>query len=135
MLILTQFLLRLSFGLALAMALTSPRKVTSGYYRNHLYVLLGLYVLAMLMALAAPDQFPLWPPLAGAVLSYVGAAVWLYEKPRAGIAVLAAVAAVALAGAWLATPSLSAAGGPALQLLRWLAPPTSGLLLGATIAA
>ena len=57
MAILTQFLLRLSFGLALGMALTSPRQVTSGYYRNHLYVLLGLNVLATMVALAARPPF------------------------------------------------------------------------------
>ena len=56
MLILTQFLFRLSFGLSLSMAVTSPRKVTSGYYRNHLYVLLGLNVLAVLVAVAAPAK-------------------------------------------------------------------------------
>jgi hypothetical protein len=136
MLILTQFLFRLSFGLALAMALTSPRKVTSGYYRNHLYVLLGLNVLAALVAIAAPEQFRLWPPLAGAVLSYLGAALWLYEKPKPGIVILVAISAVALAGAWLALPSTaSATEGSAAQALRWLDPPTAGLLLGSTIAA
>ena len=92
MLILTQFLFRLAFGLSLSMALTSPRKVTSGYFRNHLYVLLGLNVLATLVALAAQEQFRLWPPLVGACLSYAGAVVWLYEKPRVGIALLAMVA-------------------------------------------
>lgn len=136
MLILTQFLLRLSFGLALSMALTSPRKVTSGYFRNHLYVLLGLNVLAALVAVAVPEQFRLWPPLAGAALSYIGAAVWLYEKPKPGIAILAAVAAVSLAGAWLAMPSpASAAEVSVAQVLRGLDPPTAGLLLGSTIAA
>ena len=63
MAILNQFVLRLAFGLALGMALTDARQVTSGYYRNHLYVLLGLLVLATMVALGAPDQFPLAPPL------------------------------------------------------------------------
>jgi hypothetical protein len=136
MLILTQFLLRLAFGLSLSMALTSPRKVTSGYYRNHLYVLLGLNVLAVLVALAAPAQFRLWPPLAGALLSYAGAVAWLYERSRAGIALLALVAITALAGAWLANPPIaSSAEMRASAALRWLDAPTSGLLLGATMAA
>lgn len=134
--ILTQFLFRLSFGLALGMAITPPRKVTSGYFRNHLYVLLGLNVLAALVALAAPEQFRLWPPLAGAALSYFGAAVWLYEKRRAGGVVLAVVAVVSLAGARLSTPSLSSGVELlAAQVLRWADPPTAGLLLGSTIAA
>ncbi len=42
MALLTEFLLRLSFGLAAGMAIVPPRLVTSGYYRNHLYVTLGL---------------------------------------------------------------------------------------------
>ncbi len=94
--ILTQFVLRLSFGLALGMALTDPKKVTSGYYRNHLYVLLGLTVLATMVALGAPQQFELVPPLAAAVLSYVSSVAWLYEKPRIGIPVLWLVAACTL---------------------------------------
>ena len=46
--ILAQFLLRLAFGLAIGMAITSPRQVSSGYFRNHLYVTLGLSTLAAL---------------------------------------------------------------------------------------
>lgn len=136
MFILTQFLFRLSFGLSLSMALTSPRKVTSGYYRNHLYVLLGLNVLAVLVALAAPERFPIWPPLVGACLSYAGAVAWLYDKSRAGIALLAMVGIAGLVGAWLANPpSTSAAVSPAAAVLRWLDAPTSGVLLGSTMAA
>ncbi len=137
MTILTQFLFRLTFGLALSMAITSPRKVTSGYYRNHLFVLLGLNVLAALVALAAPEQFRLWPPLAGAALSYAGAVAWLYEKRPAGIAILLLVAIVGLAGAWLAQPQQrsGAEATTAATVLRWLDAPTSGLLLGSTIAA
>jgi hypothetical protein len=132
--ILTQFIFRLSFGMALGMALTNPRQVTSGYYRNHLYVLLGLNVLATMVALGAPDQFALAPPLAAAILSYVGSVCWLYEKPRAGIAVLALVAIVTLTGAWLST-DWQRATGPATELLIGLDPLTSGLVLGLTIAA
>ena len=47
------------------MALVPPRQVTSGYYRNNLYVLLGLNVLATLVALAGSAPVPLAPPLAG----------------------------------------------------------------------
>ncbi len=47
--ILSQFLLRLAFGLAFGMAITSPQKVFSGFYRNHLYVTLGLATLATLV--------------------------------------------------------------------------------------
>jgi hypothetical protein len=137
MLILTQFLFRLAFGLALSMAITSPRLVTSGYFRNHLYVLLGMNVLAALVAWQAPEQFSIWPPLAGAVLSYAGAVAWLYEKPTVGRALLALVAIMGLLGAWLATPAAisAAADSPISTALHWLDAPTSGLLLGSTLAA
>ncbi len=134
MAILTQFALRLTFGLALGMALTNPRQVTSGYYRNHLYVLLGLCVLATMVALTAPEHFALAPPLVAAGLSYVGSAAWLYEKPRFGIACLWLIAAVSLAGAWAAM-SVPTADAPAAVALAWLGAPTSGLVLGLTMAA
>ncbi len=132
--ILIQFIFRLSFGLALGMALTNPRQVTSGYYRNHLYVLLGLNVLATMVAISAPDQFSLVPPLAAAILSYVGSMAWLFEMPKLGITSLAAIAALTLWGAWYATAWPVSAD--ALQtILMALAPLTSGLVLGITIAA
>ncbi len=132
--ILTQFIFRLSFGLALGMAVTSPRQVTSGYYRNHLYVLLGLNVLATMVAWSAPEHFALAPPLAAAILSYVGSLVWLYEKPRAGIALLAILALVTLWGAWDAT-AWPAEAGTAANVLAAADSLTSGLVLGVTIAA
>jgi hypothetical protein len=137
MLVLSQFLFRLSFGLALSMAITSPRLVTSGYFRNHLYVLLGMNVLAALVAWTAPEQFSIWPPLAGAALSYAGVVAWLYEKPRVGRALLALGAIGGLAGAWLAMPPVlsTTAELPIATALRWLDAPTSGLLLGSTLAA
>src|SRR3972149_11642213 len=99
MAILAQFLLRLSFGLAVGRAVTSPRQVTSGYFRNHLYVTLGLTTLA---ALAAYSYSPTVAYLsaAAAVLSYVGSACWLYEARRAGVVMLWAVAASSLLAAW-----------------------------------
>jgi len=132
--ILTQFIFRLSFGLALGMAATDPRKVTSGYYRNHLYVLLGLNVLATMVAFSEPEQFLRTPPLTAAMLSYFGSLIWLYEKPRAGRAALLAIAGVTLWGAWqfVAWP----AGGSVFAfVLQLLDPLTSGLVLGFTIAA
>ena len=62
------------------MALTSPRWVTSGFYRNHLYVALGLTTLAGLAGLSAALTW--WPALVAAVASYLGAICWLYEKKK-----------------------------------------------------
>ena len=132
--LLTQFLLRLSFGLALGMSVTSPHQVTSGYFRNHLYVLLGLAVLATTVALGSQGQFAVVPPLVAAVASYLGSVLWLYEKPRAGIAALAIVAAASLWGAWTDT-IWPAEGLGAEMALKALDPLTGGLVLGLTMAA
>jgi hypothetical protein len=140
MLVLSQFVLRLSFGLAAAMGITSPRQVTSGYFRNHAYVLLGLAVLATLAAVADRDQLLLWPPLAAAGLSYACAAVWLYEKPHIGKALLWCVAVASLVGA-LSASSVGTLSGDALAsgnppgLMNNLNTLTAGLVLGSTIAA
>lgn len=132
--ILTQFLLRLSFGLALAMAVTPWRLVTSGFYRVHLYVVLGLMTLATLVAATSPEEFSFWLPASAAALSYVGSVVWLYERPRPGVAILWVIAAIALAGAWSATPVVADAP-TAARVLSWLTPPTAGLVLGVTLAS
>ncbi len=120
--------------MALAMALTNPRRVTSGYYRNHLYVLLGLNALATMVALSARDEFSLAPPLSAAIFSYIGAVLWLYEKPRAGIVSLALVSATTLWGAWADT-AWQRAESVSATILTALDPVTSGLVLGITIAA
>jgi hypothetical protein len=125
MLLLTQFLLRLTFGLAVGMAVTSPRLVSSGYFRNHLYVTLGLSTLAVLVSMKLS---PLVASLAAAaaVLSYFGSVCWLYEAKRAGNVMLWLVAACALAAACL---------GEGPGLLRLASVVTSGLVLGLTMAA
>jgi hypothetical protein len=128
MLILTQFIFRLSFGMALAMACTPARVVSSGYYRNNLYVLLGLNVLASLAAGMgfSKEPLPLWPPLTAAILSYLGGVLWLYELPRPGKAALGAISAVAIVGAWMVAPGESAS--PAAQALKWCDPLGGGLV-------
>lgn len=132
--ILFQFLLRLSLGMAGAMAVTSPRRVTSGYYRNNLHVLFGLNVLAGLVAWASPADapLPLWPPVAAAVLSYLGAAFWLYELAGPGLLALSAIAATSLTGTWLA----DAPHGTSAGVWLWrLDPMSGGAVLGITMAA
>jgi hypothetical protein len=131
--LLIEFLYRLSGGLAAAMALTSPRLVTSGFYRNHLYVTLGLNVLAALVAWSYPEKYDLWPAAAAAVLSYLGAVCWLYEAKLLGRLFCAAVAICSLAGAVLAARLLTKM---TLQEILWRAEPfTSAWLLGFVFAA
>jgi hypothetical protein len=132
--LLTEFVYRLAFGLALSMALVSPRQVTSGYFRNHLYVLLGLEVLATLIALADPVHYAIWPPAAGAVISYLGAVAWLYENATLGRAALVLVAVMNLCGSLLSVPSISSQPQEVV-LLEGLSALSGGLLLGSTIAA
>ncbi len=122
--LLVQFLLRLSFGMCAAMAVTPPRLVTSGYYRNNSYVVLGLSVLASLMTYGTL-QF--WPALAVAILSYAAAVCWLYEMPRQGVIALVLTALAALIGCWG-----DFSGGKILSLLESA---SSGLVLGTTMAA
>jgi hypothetical protein len=125
MLLLTQFLLRLSFGLAVGMAVTSPRLVSSGYFRNHLYVTLGLTTLAALVSMGMSALVTSLAAVA-AVMSYVGSVCWLYEAKRAGVVALWLVAACSLVAACVGA-------GPGL--LRAASVLTSGLVLGLTLAA
>ena len=132
--ILTQFLFRLSFGLALAMACTPSHLVTSGFYRVHLLVLMGMHVLTTLVALYLPD-FNLWPPLLSVLLCYFGSVAWLVQWPKAGMWALYLVVLSTLWGALLAWPPVS----PPWSLVRsGIAVGdvvTSGLVLGITMAA
>lgn len=113
MAILAQFLLRLAFGLAVGMAVTSPQKVFSGYYRNHLYVSLGLATLATLVLgrIEGESASAVLAAMA-AVSSFIGAACWLYEAKRAGVALLWAVALFAVLAALVDGGALEARPSP-----------------------
>jgi hypothetical protein len=116
--LLVQFLLRLTFGLAFGMAITSPRLVSSGFYRNHLYVTLGLACLASLASFsAAPDVF--WYAVAAALVSYVGSVCWLYEKKDAGKIAVWLVALISLSGALNQVPQVYESDGHASYLDRY----------------
>ncbi|HEX4414282.1 MAG TPA: hypothetical protein VH107_11685 [Lacipirellulaceae bacterium] len=118
--ILPQFLLRLAFGLAVGMAITSPRKVSSGFFRNHLYVTLGLTTLAALV-LSQVGGISAGLATVAAVLSFLGAAAWLYECQGMGRALIVAIAGFSLAAGWAATSP---------DLFHAVAFVTSGLVLG-----
>lgn len=133
--LLVEFLFRLTFGVAVAMAITPSRWVTSGFYRVHLWVLMGVQTLAALAvystiplgktaaAAMARNQFVL--AVAAAILSYFGAIIWLYERRLAGKIVIALVAGCAL---WACCLPLFASSKPlAIQIADRI---TSGLLLG-----
>lgn len=135
--LLIQFLFRLSFGMAAAMLCVSARQVTSGYYRNNLYVLLGLNVLGSLLTWVAPADagMVVWPAVLAAVASYLGAAAWLYEKAGPGLLALVAVGIGSLAGASKSQPAHALSDSPSAQALWTLDPVTGGAVLGVTMAA
>jgi hypothetical protein len=88
------------------MAITSPRLVSSGFFRNHLYVTLGLSAFAAMVShAAAPDAF--WYAVGAAVASYVGSVCWLYEKHRAGKIAILVTALFSLAAIEHVCPSVA----------------------------
>lgn len=150
--LLVEFLFRLTFGIALAMALTPAHLVSGGFFRVHLWVLMGLQTLAALVLSGAGGvpigrdasaaaatmtvggfSLPLWLAVLAAAASYVGAVIWMYERPRAGKTALGLVAAWALAGSVLS--SWSQAAGMGRLALTVADQATAGLLLGSVTTA
>jgi hypothetical protein len=137
--LLVEFLFRLTFGVAVAMGVTPARWVTSGFFRVHLWVLLGLQTLAALALYSAEPgktstvpirHWQLGISLAAAGLCYVGATIWMYERPRAGKAAVWLIAGLALAGCMLPLwQTTKPAGFQAADRV------TGGLVLGLVTAA
>jgi hypothetical protein len=103
--ILIEFLFRLTLGVAVAMGLTPSDQVTSGFYRIHLWVLMGLQTLAVLALYSQPQsnsptaaaaKWQLGAALAAAIVCYLGAAIWMYERRQAGKIAIWLVAGLAL---------------------------------------
>ena len=137
--VLVQFLLRLTLGIAMAMAVTPSRLVTSGFYRVHLWVLMGFCTLASLTLFsqsASLDTTHRASILAAsaAFLSYVGAVLWLYEKRSAGTVLLYVVGGLAWGGATIILMRWKDAADASL-LVGLLDILTGALLLGTTITA
>jgi len=141
--LLIQFIFRVTFGVALSMAITPARYVTSGFYRVHLWVLMGFNTfggLAIYTRQESMEQGVIsWQLLFGitvsmAVISYVGSVVWLYERSLAGELLLYVLAIIGLVAAGLSTPWSEAPDriGTVLLLLDLS---SSGLLLGFTLSA
>lgn len=136
--LLVEFILRLSFGLAAAMAWTPPTQVSSGFFRVHLWVVMGLNTLAALAAggrgSEPMDRYVMWLALAAVVISYVASVLWLYDQAMWGRGLLVIIAVLSLANAVMLTP-IDAASQEAH--LPWVLADsmTSGLLLGLTLSA
>ena len=117
------------------MAVTSPKQVDGGFFRVHLWVLLGLGTFGSLVAYSRQAMFEqptivLALAVVVTVLSYVGSVVWLYDKTTAGRAVLVAISVCTLSLLLLAQPSKEPGW-------LWMAMDvvTGSLLLGSTFAA
>jgi len=102
---LATFVFRLSLGTAVAMAMTPSSMVTSGFFRVHLWMLMGFNTFAAL-AVGTSDFAPrpvLWVTIATAVVSYVGSVIWMYERRTAGFVAICLVAILGLIAAiWIA---------------------------------
>src|SRR5437660_845195 len=115
------------------MALTPSRLVTSGFFRVHLWVLMGLQTLAALALYGhrggdspgSTGAGRFWLAVIAAGASYVGAVIWMYERRLAGKLAIAIVAGAALAGCCL--PVFSMDKPIAMQLADRV---TGGLVLG-----
>ncbi len=141
--LLIQFVFRVTFGVALSMGVTPSRWVTSGFYRVHLWVIMGLNTLASLCLYTQRESldrrieygtFVLALAVGLAVVSYVGGVFWLYERKTAGALVLFLVTLGGLLGAVFATPWHEATTTIGL-VLAFLDLASSGLLLGTTLSA
>lgn len=137
--ILIQFVFRLSLGLAVTMALTSPKEVNSGFFRVHLWVLLGLGTFGSLVAYSRQALFVQPSIVLGlailvTVLSYVGSVVWLYEKAGMGRSILVLISVLSLGLLLLAHPSKHPEG---LVHWAWIALDvcSGSLILGSTFGA
>lgn len=129
---LADFAVRLAFGLALSLTLTSWRSVPLGFFRTQAQVILGLLVLAGLdQARAGGQAWALWTVIGAAILAYLSAVTWGLGLPRFGIAT--AIGLLLLTGIWLGTASRSdSATDWAIGDVSRL---SSGFLLGSTLTA
>jgi len=141
--LLIQFVFRLTFGVALAMAVTPSKHVSSGFYRVHLWVLMGLNTLASLAVYSQrevlAERLMSWPlvfalAIGLVVLNYVTSVLWLYEKAQVGLALNLAIAAAALMASIFAT-TWANTREPVGITLAILDLASSGVLLGVTLAA
>lgn len=139
--VLIRFICQITFGLAASMLITPSRLVTSGYYRVHLWVLLGVNTFATLLTLTVrtpgggETNWLLAAVITAAVLSYVGSVCWLYESAKWGRRLLLLVSVAGFLGALALSAVVSPAAAATPLWLRAFDDATAGLLVGSTLAA
>ena len=129
---LADFAIRLSFGLAVSLLMTSWRAVPLGFFRTQSQVILGLLVLAGLdQARAGGPAWALWALVAAAVMAYFSAIMWGLGLPRFGAIMSLFVV--------LVTTVWEGVGSESASALFWLhggaSRLASGFLLGSTLTA
>ena len=137
--ILTKCLFRTTFGIALAMLATPANVVSSGFYRVHLWVMMGANTLIALTLFSQRDSISgtsqgITLATAIALFSYLGAVAWLYEHRRFGYVLLATVMVLALVASLIADFSI----GNTTVTNFWIASldtMSAGFLLGSTLTA
>lgn len=139
---LTQFAIRLIFGLSLVWCVMPRREVTSGFFRIQMLVTLGLAVLAAMAAGNTPGaadgsailgtDFVFYIAIVLAVLSFVGSVLWTLERRHGGTLLAFAIAAVS--GLTVVLSCVTAAGFLTLKgNLTWLTEIATAAVSGAAV--
>jgi hypothetical protein len=130
--LLVDFAIRLSFGLILALSLTSWHDVPLRFFRIQNQIILGVLVLGALDQARSSGPTPaFWLVVAAAVLTYLATISWGLGLPRFGIG--AGLLGLVVTAAWLVDSSRASDAG--LWALNTASRGASGLLLGATLTA
>ena len=91
-LMLVQFIVRLTIGMAVAILLISPRRVSHDFFRLKAWIVMGLSTVACLAIAGKKTAFTgsaidqdvmLWLAISITVCSYITSVFWLYSKPTA----------------------------------------------------
>ncbi len=129
---LSDFAVRLAFGLAVLLLFTSWRVVPLPFFRTHCQIILGLLVLAALdQSRQEGLDHGVWILIAGAVLAYLATITWGIGLPR--FALPATYLIVLGSAAWLALTSR--ADLPAAWAFGTASRYASGFLLGTILTA
>jgi len=140
--VVSAFVFRLTFGLAIAMIGPAAGRVPSVYFRVNLWVLLGLNTLGALAARATSGALePLGGgpvPFAGAVTlaaaSYAGSVTWLCDRRIVGRRMLIGIAGLGFVAAIASLPAARGAS-PIMLAAAVIDTGSSGVLMGTTLGA
>jgi hypothetical protein len=129
---LADFGVRLAFGLAVLLLLTSWRSVPLPFFRTHSLVIMGLLVLSALdVSRTDLHGAGFWLIVAGAIGTYLASVTWGLGLPRVAQPLTFLIAV--LGASWLALASYATV--PGVWVFNAASRLASGFLLGATLTA